>query len=317
MATQDTGDDVVFEDNDESDLELDVSVNVAERTDEQEGIAALCSRLGDALLVGDDLESMMRELLNRAFDLIPAQRGSICVYDEERKTLSPVVSRRGPAAVPISISRSITEQVIEENRAILVTDAGDDDRFSAAESIMAMNIHSVMCAPMYHHGVVRGLVYLDTMSNEDGFLGTPDGFLSTQFEEEHLEMLVAIAVFGAVCVEKARLLERIQEESTQRLQVANRIRVMLDVAKSLSSELDTNVLIRKIMQSARELMQAERCTLFMVDHEAQELWTKVADGGFEIRIPMSKGIAAEVATTGHVLNIPDAYADPALQSRGG
>ncbi len=303
MATQDAEDDVVFEDKGESELELDLSVNVAERTDERQGFAALCSRLGDALLVGDGLESMMRELLNRAFDLIPAQRGSICVYDAERQSLVPVVSRRGPAAAPISISRSITDQVIDEKRALLVTDAGDDDRFSASESIMAMNIHSVMCAPMYHHGVVEGLIYLDTVSNEGGFL-------STQFDEEHLEMLVAIAVFAAVCVEKARLLERIQEESAQRLQVANRIRVMLDVAKSLSSELDTNVLIRKIMQSARELMQAERCTLFMLDHDSRELWTKVADGGFEIRIPMTKGIAGEVATAGRVLNIPDAYADP-------
>lgn len=298
--------DVVIRDETSETMELEFSIDVAQRTTEGTGFAALCSQLGDALLVGDDLETMMKVLLDRAFELTAAQRGSICLYDEKSHELTPVISRRGPAAVPINISRTITEQVLQQKTALLVMDAGSDNQLGAAESIAAMNIQSVICAPLYHSGLVKGLIYLDMVASESGFLK------DNQFEEEDLELLISIAVFAAVCVEKAQLLERINQETKQRLQVANRIRVMLDVAKSLASELDTDVLINKIMHSARELLQAERCTLFLLDREKEELWSKVADGDFEIRIPMTQGIAGEAATLGKSLNIPDAYQHPSF-----
>ncbi|NEQ49437.1 MAG: adenylate/guanylate cyclase domain-containing protein [Leptolyngbya sp. SIO3F4] len=63
-----------------------------------------------------------------------------------------------------------------------------------------------------------------------------------------------------------------------------------------------------------QILQADRTTIFIVDHENEELWSKVAQGGeekaVEIRIPMNKGIAGYVAETKKTLNIPNAYDDP-------
>jgi adenylate cyclase len=62
------------------------------------------------------------------------------------------------------------------------------------------------------------------------------------------------------------------------------------------------------------LMQADRSTLFLLDRDHGELWSKVAsaDDGqmMEIRIPADRGIAGYVASTGQTLNIPNAYEDP-------
>lgn len=62
------------------------------------------------------------------------------------------------------------------------------------------------------------------------------------------------------------------------------------------------------------IMRADRCSLWLIDNEAGELWSKVArDAGgssIAIRIPNDKGIAGAVATSGETLNIRDAYADP-------
>ena len=90
----------------------------------------------------------------------------------------------------------------------------------------------------------------------------------------------------------------------------NQVDVLLDVARRLASELEVNSLIRTIMQVSRNLLEADRSTLFLVDKETDELWSSVADGTNEIRIPRSAGIAGTVATSGEPLNIPDAYADP-------
>ncbi|KAJ3316146.1 hypothetical protein HDU76_002049 [Blyttiomyces sp. JEL0837] len=104
------------------------------------------------------------------------------------------------------------------------------------------------------------------------------------------------------------LLNHSQVEQTA-MRKSDDIRIVLNTASLMSSELDLADLTKIIMQTAQELLNAERCALFMVDKEKQELWSTVAQGAGQIRIPMNKGIAGHVATTGEVLNIPNAYND--------
>jgi GAF domain-containing protein len=64
------------------------------------------------------------------------------------------------------------------------------------------------------------------------------------------------------------------------------------------------------MERACSLLNTERCSLFLVDQNRTELITRF-HGGLDksIRIPISRGIVGHTATTGEVVNIPDAYAD--------
>jgi len=66
---------------------------------------------------------------------------------------------------------------------------------------------------------------------------------------------------------------------------------------------------------AREVvdeMSADRSSIFLLDRERDELWSRVALGlGSQvIRFPADRGIAGHVAATGTVLNVRDPYADP-------
>ena len=45
------------------------------------------------------------------------------------------------------------------------------------------------------------------------------------------------------------------------------------------------------MKTVQDQLKSERCSLFMIDHEKGELWSSLAQGAGEIRIPMNKGIA--------------------------
>lgn len=94
------------------------------------------------------------------------------------------------------------------------------------------------------------------------------------------------------------------------LQENLRLKSLLKVTETLSSMLDLESLLFSIMEVVKENLKADRCTVFLRDAEKNELWSKVAMGlDSEIRFPMNKGIAGHVATTGEILNIPDAYAD--------
>lgn len=91
-----------------------------------------------------------------------------------------------------------------------------------------------------------------------------------------------------------------------------------------------DMLVIKIINFAQRLVDADRASLFLVDSKSKELYATIFDVGLEseenpsdnteeivkintskeIRFPLGTGIAGQVAMTGEILNITDAYSDP-------
>lgn len=90
---------------------------------------------------------------------------------------------------------------------------------------------------------------------------------------------------------------------------ANNLSMLMDSASSIMAEMGLDNLLVLIMDSVTRVMQADRSTLFLIDDHAEQIWSRVAQGSDEIRIPLGKGIAGHVALTGDTINIPDAYSD--------
>ncbi|XP_022902922.1 cGMP-dependent 3',5'-cyclic phosphodiesterase-like [Onthophagus taurus] len=89
---------------------------------------------------------------------------------------------------------------------------------------------------------------------------------------------------------------------------------LLDVAKKLFQHLDDfDDLLREIMVEARNLVNAERCSLFLIDSSGENLVAKVFDGsseGVDVKISKNMGIAGHVYKTGKLMNITDVYHNP-------
>jgi putative nucleotidyltransferase with HDIG domain len=96
----------------------------------------------------------------------------------------------------------------------------------------------------------------------------------------------------------------------RRRTAGHRLEVILDVTRRLMSVTDLTALLQLIAEATRELLASDRATIFIVDPDRGELWSRIALDAGEIRIPLGTGIAGTVAQTGEVINIPDAYADP-------
>ncbi len=91
-----------------------------------------------------------------------------------------------------------------------------------------------------------------------------------------------------------------------------KLTALLDVGKAMASERNLDRLLQLIMTEVTKVMGADRSSLFLVDKERNELWSKIAQGleVRELRIRIGMGIAGYVAQTGKTVNIQDAYADP-------
>ena len=78
----------------------------------------------------------------------------------------------------------------------------------------------------------------------------------------------------------------------------------------LSVQKDRDAYLRGLVDLCSQAVDAERCTVYIVDHEKKELWARVAQRtSTEIRLPLGQGLAGQSALTGETINVPDAYAD--------
>ncbi|PCJ63294.1 MAG: hypothetical protein COA79_00370 [Planctomycetota bacterium] len=86
---------------------------------------------------------------------------------------------------------------------------------------------------------------------------------------------------------------------------------ILNVTQEMSAESNLDSLLTLIMERMKDIIKCDRCTIFILDVEKNELWSKLSTKLEikEIRIPKTKGIAGEVACSRKPVNIKDAYED--------
>jgi phosphoserine phosphatase len=99
-------------------------------------------------------------------------------------------------------------------------------------------------------------------------------------------------------------------EERSRTQEVRDLQVILDIARAMSASVDVDRLLELIMDSARQVLNADRASLFLYDPATDELHSKIAHGAGEIRFPATAGIAGAAARDRKAINTPDAYADP-------
>jgi GAF domain-containing protein len=100
-----------------------------------------------------------------------------------------------------------------------------------------------------------------------------------------------------------------QKELQKLLNQLKAARKLLQVNQQMQKGLDFESAIENIITSAYYIVDADRCSLFLCDHENQELTIHISREATNIKIPLDSGICGYVARTGKMENIPDAYAD--------
>jgi adenylate cyclase len=183
------------------------------RTSSGEDAGELLRTVGEAaeaLITCDSLDETLERILGLVFAHLPAERGVICLYDEASRRTEPKATRtlEGISDAPIHISSNIVRHVLDKKQALLVRDTQMDERFGSAESVIMMQIRSVMCAPLYRNGRAAGFIYTDRQTG------------NAPFDLPDLHLLSALAMLSAVAIETARLRDSIRHEQELRARLA-------------------------------------------------------------------------------------------------
>jgi phosphoserine phosphatase len=91
---------------------------------------------------------------------------------------------------------------------------------------------------------------------------------------------------------------------------AQALRRILEVTRKLAAPFDLDTMLKEVVDVSRNILDADRGTVFLYDDQTDELVVRVATELGVIRIPSDKGIVGESVHTRKLINVPDCYADP-------
>jgi len=257
-------------------------------------------------IADQNLDTLLQTITRGASSVLEADRSTLFVVDRAKKQIwSKVALGAGITEIRIPIGAGIAGQVAMTGEIINIPDAYADPRFNReVDKRTGYVTHSILCMPM--KDATGRIIGVFQLLNK----------LTGSFTAEDEQLLQAFAAQAAIAVKNAML----NDEIRKRMEVSE---TLLKVMKSVASELHIDELLKKIVNSTSEVMNAERASLFLLDPKTGDLWSKVAQGmeSMEIRVPIGVGIAGHVAMTGETINIEDAYADsrfnPDVDKRSG
>lgn len=159
-----------------------------------------------------DLSTVLQVVMDTIIHLTGAERAFLMLRDEAGRLhvrLARNWERENISQDEVAISHSVVQRVVESGQAVLTTNAQEDPRFKAHESVVLHNLRSILCVPLQVKGRLTGVIYADNRVR------------SGVFTEAHKRMLVAFANQAAVALENARLFERVRQTLAEVTELKN------------------------------------------------------------------------------------------------
>jgi transcriptional regulator with GAF, ATPase, and Fis domain len=165
----------------------------------------------EKLMTMKNIDELLEAMLDAVIDVTGAEKGLILLLEDGETTADgtpskPViraarnVKREAITDTTGAISDSIVRRVLETGRALIVSDALTDAQFGSSESVLALRLSSVMCAPLVTQGQVTGAMYV----GNDRVKGL--------FERGQLDLLSIFAGQASLILQNAMLLHALRAD---------------------------------------------------------------------------------------------------------
>jgi len=153
-----------------------------------------------------DIDTLLAKILDRAFELLPADRGVVLMYEEGGELAPRCVrtKRKSAQDEQVILSTTIINEVLRDKAAVLSSDASVDSRFSGAHSIIMQGIRSSMAVPLLYAGELFGIMLLDSQ------------IAANAFQEKDLQMFQNVANQAAVTIQNSLYAKKLQHEALTR-----------------------------------------------------------------------------------------------------
>lgn len=164
-------------------------------------------RFSRELLHGESLHHLLENLLDQVIELTQAERGFLILLegDKPQVAIGRNVQRENLADSNDLFSDSIVSQVVKEQRAVIVSDAQNDEKFKAAVSVVQLQLSSVMCVPLRDRGKLLGVLYVGNSR------------ITSLFDQTSLEVLTVFSAQASLLLQNALLVNELELDNQKLL----------------------------------------------------------------------------------------------------
>jgi Nif-specific regulatory protein len=151
-----------------------------------------------------DQDSLQWQLLGFIFDVVPAERGAVLLGDhpEEFTSTSAWDRVRGPGH-PVRISRTVVQRVFRDRVGMVVKDVSGNESLRQVKTLVDLKVSSLLCVPLMVAEKILGAIYLDSCDP------------TVEFDEDHLQVMTAVAGIASLAFDNVRRWEQLQQENQE------------------------------------------------------------------------------------------------------
>jgi transcriptional regulator with GAF, ATPase, and Fis domain len=150
-----------------------------------------------------DQDSLQWQLLGMIFDLVPAERGAVLLFDRTGGEFSSAVAWdrvRGPGH-PVRVSRTVVQRVGRDRVGVVVNDVSGDEVFNQIPTLAELSVSSLLCVPLVVSGTAVGAIYLDSQVPGE------------HFDDDHLQVMTAVAGIASIALDNVRQWQHLRQEN--------------------------------------------------------------------------------------------------------
>jgi adenylate cyclase len=143
-----------------------------------------------------DIDQVLNQVMDQIIQLTQAERGFLMLINDRGELQFRVARNMDQETLKgseFNISRTIVQRVANDGEPVVTTNAQEDPRFRAQESVVSYNLRSILCVPLRVKGQVTGVIYADNRIK------------SGLFGERHRDILTAFANQAAIAIDNASL----------------------------------------------------------------------------------------------------------------
>ena len=171
---------------------------------------AKLQEFSERLMGTESAEKLFEAMLEAVLEVTSAEKGFVMVLEEGQLGITKPVLRASHHArgewttgAEAALSDTIVARVIESGKSLIVTDAQADAAFARSESVVALKLSSVMCAPLRYQGQTIGVIYV----GNDRVKGL--------FQKAQIDVLSVFAAQASLLVQNALMVQSLRDDKAR------------------------------------------------------------------------------------------------------
>jgi HD-GYP domain-containing protein (c-di-GMP phosphodiesterase class II) len=256
-------------------------------------------RRANAIAANNELDALLDQMLDLFVEVAHAEAGTLYLYDAETDDLVFKVVKgdsrsRGLIGTRFPAARGIAGAALRQRQPLFIHDVSADSRWDRrVGELSELRLKTMYCLPLLLNDRSVGVVQVFNL---------PETAVD---QDEELALLQDLGDRMASEIEKTRLLQQAQQRQ-------RRLNALVDIISHLTTTLDRQELLTRIMNHARELLEVEATSVWELDqqHDPPLLRLHVATGERsdqlrELTVPVGQGIIGQVVATGQRMLVED------------